>query len=167
MSRYVALVTFAYLVLLGAVRPALAQEARFQLYLAWTEPEIDGEPNEIVRTIYLTLGKDGKVAEQVRRDGLGRRRPGLSQQGVLGEDVEGRVKGRWKVVNAGTLVRLTAERTHTFAIWLTTDGKGSCSVRLEWRLKPGFKTYERWDPREQDTVEFGQPVVNRTSCSAF
>ncbi|SEM33178.1 hypothetical protein SAMN04515666_11026 [Bosea lupini] len=94
MSRYVALVTFACLVLLGAVRPALAQEARFQLYLAWTEPEIDGEPNEIVRTIYLTLGKDGKVAEQVRRDGLGRRRPGLSQQGVLGEDVEGRVKGR-------------------------------------------------------------------------
>ncbi|MBR3191902.1 hypothetical protein [Bosea sp. (in: a-proteobacteria)] len=166
MSRPFAL-AFTCLALLGIACPARAQEARFQLYLSWTEPEIDGEPNEIVRTIYLTLGKDGKVTEQVRRDGLGRRGPGLSQQGILGEDIEGRVKGRWKVVNAGTLVRLTAERSHTFAIWLTTDGKGSCSVRLEWRLKPGFKTYERWDPREQDTVEFGQPVVNRTSCSAF
>lgn len=167
MSRHFAFVAFVCLALLGAARPAFAQEARFQLYLSWTEPEIDDEPNEIVRTIYLTLGKDGRIKEQIRRDGLGKRRPGQFQEGVLGEDLNGQRAGRWKVVNAGTLVRLTAERSHTFAVWLTTDSKGSCSVRLEWRLKPGFKTYERWDPREQDTVRFGQPVVNRTSCSAF
>lgn len=167
MSRCFALAVCACLILLGAARPVLAQEARFQLYLSWTEPEIDDEPNEIVRTIYLTLGKDGRIAEQIRRGGLGKRRPGQFQEGVLGDDLNGQRAGRWKVVNAGTLVRLTAERSHTFAVWLTTDGKGSCSVRLEWRLKPGFKTYERWDPREQDTVRFGQPVVNRTSCSAF
>lgn len=167
MSRHFALVAFACLALLGAARPALAQEARFQLYLSWTEPEIDDEPNEIVRTINLTLGKDGRVTEQIRRDAPGRGPPRLSQQGALGGDVDGRVQGRWKVVNTATLVRLTAERSHTFAIWLTTDGKGSCSVRLEWRLKPGFKTYERWDLREQDTVKFGQPVVNHASCTAF
>ncbi|MCP4558979.1 MAG: hypothetical protein GY873_36340 [Bosea sp.] len=167
MSRRFALISFACLVLLGAACPALAQEARFQLYLSWTEPEIDDEPNEIVRTIHLTLGKDGRITEQIRRGAPGRGRPRQFQEGALGEDVDGRLKGRWKVVNEGTLVRLTAERSHTFAIWLTTDGKGSCSVRLEWRLKPGFKTYERWNPREQDTVKFGQPVVDRASCTAF
>lgn len=147
--------------------PALAQGARFELSLAWTEPEVDDEPIDRVQTIYLTLGAGGKVTEEIRERYPGRGRQGLQQSGALGEDVAGQRKGRWKVVNERTLVRLNAQSTHTFAIWVTTEPGGACSVRMEWRLKPGFTTYERWASRRQDTVKFGQPTVQHASCRAY
>lgn len=146
---------------------AAAQAVDFQLYLSWTEPRISDKPTDIVQTIYLTLNKDGSVKERVRQNGLRRRKYYQAQEGALGADLDGQRAARWKVVNEGTLVRLIAERTHTFAVWLTTDGKGSCAVKMEWRLKPGFKTYERWDLREQGTVMFGQPVPGYSSCRAY
>jgi len=167
-SRLACILALACLPVLVSVSAALAQEARFELSLAWTEPEIDEEPNHMNRTIYVTLGERGKVTEQVRRRyGGGQRGQGGSRTSVLGDDFDGTYQARWKVVNDRTLVRLAAERSHTFAIWLTHDGAGSCSVRLEWRLKPGFKTYERWAVRREETVRFNQPAVERASCRAY
>lgn len=167
MSRIVEITAAACLAAFSLAMPVCAQEARFQLALAWTEPEIGDVPSRFRRTIDVTLGQQGKVTEQVRRGSPGRGRQGHAQSGVLGEDIDGRHKGHWKVVNERTLVRLTAERSHTVAIWLTHDGAGSCSVRLEWRLKPGFTAYERWGVRREGTVRFGQPVVEHASCRSY
>lgn len=168
MNRPLTLAALAYFVLLGAVRPALAQEARFQLSLAWTVPEIAPEERTKAssRTIMVILGKGGTIQEMVSRNRGGRKRAGRLHEGSLGDELDGS-PARWKVLNETTLLRLKAERTHTFAIWLRTDGAHSCSVTLEWRLKPGFTVYEGWARRRDMAVRYNQPTVQQASCEVL
>ena len=151
-----------------AISPALAQEVRFQLSLAWTVPEI--EPRERIRpasrTITVILGKGGAVKEEVSRNRGGRQRAGRVHEGALGDELDGS-PARWKVLNETTLLRLKAERTHTFAIWLRTDGARSCSVTLEWRLKPGFTAYEAWARRRDIAIRYNQPTVQQATCEVL
>lgn len=168
MIRPLALAALTSLALPGVVRPALAQEARFHLSLAWTVPEI--EPQERTRpasrTITVILGKGGAVREEVSRNRGRRQRAGRVHEGSLGDELDGS-PARWKVLNETTLLRLKAERSHTFAIWLRTDGTRSCSVTLEWRLKPGFSAYEGWARRRGIAVRYNQPTVQRSSCEVL
>jgi len=167
-NRHLAFAALACLALLGAIRPALAQEARFLLSLAWTVPEI--EPRERTkpasRTITVILGKGGTVREVVSRNRGGRQRAGRLHEGALGDELDGS-PARWKVLNETTLLRLKAERSHTFAIWLRTDGARSCSVTLEWRLKPGFTVYEGWARRRDLAVRYSQPTVQQATCEVL
>ena len=153
---------------LQAVSSASAQEARFQLSLAWTVPET--APQQRIkassRTIMVTLGKGGTVREVVSRNRGGRKRAGRLHEGALGDELDGS-PARWKVLNESTLLRLKAERSHTFAIWLRTDGARSCSVTLEWRLKPGFTTYEGWARRRDLAVRYNQPTVQQATCEVL
>lgn len=169
MSRHLALVTFACLGLLGTIRPALAQDARFHLALAWTIPEIEPQERAVRtnRTIMVVLSKGGIVTEEVTRHGgrsAGRGRI-RTQEGSLGSEVDGRAL--WKVLNENTLLRLVAERSHTFAIRLRTDGARSCSVTLEWRLKPGFTAYEDWTRGLDTPVRYRQPIVRQSTCTVL
>ncbi|MEI5666739.1 hypothetical protein WBO78_17450 [Bosea sp. CCNWLW174] len=164
MSRHLALAATACLALIGAVCPAFAQEARFRLSLAWTVPEIAPEQRTRLasRTLTVILGKGGAVREEVNRNRGGR---GRVREGALGDDLDARA--RWKVLNENTLLRLVAERSHTFAIWLRTDGTRSCSVTLEWRLKSGFTAYEGWARRRDIPIRYSQPKVEQATCEVL
>lgn len=168
MKRHLALAAMACLTVFGTARPARAQEVRFRLSLAWTVPEI--EPRERIRpasrTITVILGKGGAVKEEVSRNRGGRQRAGRVHEGALGDELDGS-PARWKVLNETTLLRLKAERTHTFAIWLRTDGARSCSVTLEWRLKPGFTAYEAWARRRDIAIRYNQPTVQQATCEVL
>lgn len=176
MIHPLALAAVACLTLLGAAGPALAQEARFQLSLAWTVPEIEPEERTRLssRTLTVVLGKGGAVKEEVTRHGGGRGGRGgrgwrgersRVHEGALGDELGGRV--RWRVLNENTLVRLVNERSHTFAIRLQTDGARSCSVTLEWRLKPGFTAYDGWARRRDIPIRYGQPTVQQSTCTVL
>ncbi|MCV9937213.1 hypothetical protein OIU35_12670 [Boseaceae bacterium BT-24-1] len=145
-----------------------ADEPRFQLTLAWTVEEVEPEPRTRHHglSMQITLRSGGRISETFRRI---ERRRGLSrlQEGGLGDDLEGRLPGRWKVVNGQTLVRLSAEPSHTFAIWLRTDGQKSCTATLEWRLKAGFRAFERHARRRDTVVRFRQPQVEAAACEVL
>ncbi|PTM42355.1 hypothetical protein [Bosea sp. 124] len=159
------------LVALAHAPAAMAQDVQFRLSVAWTVEVIEPEPRSRLAggTFLLTLGKGGKVTElftdnQRRR---GRGRSARLKEGELGEDIDGRFVSQWKVVNERTLVRLVARPSHTFAIWLKTDGARSCTVSLEWRLKPGFTSYEGWSRRREIRTKFLQPTVQHARCEVL
>jgi hypothetical protein len=163
-NRPLALAAFAGLSLLGPATDTLAQEARFQLLLAWTVPEIAPEERSRLasRTLTVILGKGGTVREEINRNHGGR---GRVREGALGDGLDARA--HWKVLNENTLLRLVAERSHTFAIRLQTDGARSCSVTLEWRLKPGFTAYEGWARRRDVPIRYRQPTVQQAACTVL
>lgn len=162
--RSAPLIAIASLLGLQAISPATAQEARFQLSLAWTVTEIEPEQRTRLasRTLTVILGKGGAVREDVNRNRGGR---GRVREGALGDDLDARA--RWKVLNETTLLRLVAERSHTFAIWLRTDGVRSCSVTLEWRLKPGFTAYEGWARRRDIPIRYSRPTIQQATCEVL
>lgn len=169
MIRPLALAALTGLGLLGPIRPALAQEARFHLALAWAIPEIEPRERTVQanRTIMVVLSKGGIVQEEVTRHGgrsAGRGRIN-TQEGSLGNEVEGRAL--WRVLDQNTLLRLVAERSHTFAIRLRTDGARSCSVTLEWRLKSGFVAYEDWTRGRDTPTRYRQPIVRQSTCTVL
>jgi hypothetical protein len=163
-NRHLTLSTFACLGLLGPAHPTFAQEARFRLSLAWTVTEIEPAQRTRLasRTLTVALGKGGAVREHVNRNRGGR---GRVREGALGDDLDARA--RWKVLNETTLLRLVAERSHTFAIWLRTDGARSCWATLEWRLKPGFAAYEGWARRRDVPIRYRQPTVQQATCEVL
>ncbi|MFA6965044.1 hypothetical protein [Bosea sp. (in: a-proteobacteria)] len=166
----IAIVLACPLASVGHAPAALAQDAQFRLSLAWTIQEIEPEQRSRLAggTFLVTLGKGGKVTEQFTGNRGGRRgRQARFREGELGEDLDGRFVSQWKVVNESTLVRLSARRSHTFAIWLKTDGSRSCTVLLEWRLKPGFTQYEGWAQRRGIWMSFVQPTVQQASCDVM
>ena len=167
MNPRLALIAASSLGLLGSSPDALAQEARFHLSLGWTVPEIEPEEEDrfVGRTIIVTLGKGGKVREEVSRSHGRRKRGGRVSEGALGGDLDGRA--RWKVLNERTLLRLVTERSHTFSVRLQTDGTRSCAVTLEWRLKPGFTVYEGWARRRAIPIRYRQPTVEQASCTVL
>jgi hypothetical protein len=145
-----------------------AAEASFRLQMQWVEDEFEPESRSRDRGLQMdvSLVSNGQVREIFSWTNRRQRRARL-QEGELGDDVDGRLPGRWKVVNETTLVRLSAERSHTLAIWLRTDGSRSCSISLEWRLKPGFKAYERFARRRDQQIRFMQPRVRLATCEAL
>lgn len=158
--------------LLALAFPAAANaEARFRLSLSWVTHEI--EPVERARsvqsTFLVTLSDKGKVTEAFTRTGGGRRRNTMTREreAGLGDELGGRFAAQWKVVNQNTLVRVAARPSHTFAIWLRTDGRNACSISVEWRLKPGFSVYEGWSRGRQVETRFSHPTLQHASCEVL
>ncbi|WP_332696079.1 hypothetical protein [Bosea sp. (in: a-proteobacteria)] len=166
-----ALLQLAVLLTFGCVPEALAQEARFRLDLAWVTHEI--EPVERARPVHstflVTLSDKGKVSETFIRSGGGRRRNPMTREreAGLGDELGGRFAAQWRVVNQNTLVRVAARPSHTFAIWLRTDGSKSCTISVEWRLKPGFTVYEGWSRRRRVETRFSHPTLQQATCEVL
>lgn len=167
----------AYLPLVGALLlsglfvSAAHAEARFRLSLAWVTPIVEPRPHDrLVQTSFIvTLADKGKVTEAVTRT-TGRRRQSVSMQereADLGDELGGRSGAQWRVLNESTLVRVAARPSHTFAIWLRTDGSRSCTVSLEWRLKPGFTYFEGRSRRGREPRFFTQPRVEAATCEVL
>lgn len=153
------------------VPSAADAEARFRVTASWVENQI--EPEERARNMHftylITLGNDKKVRE-ISQMHLERRRAGpadQSRESQLGETGGGRALTQWKVVNESTLVRLTGWPSHTFAIWLRTQGDRSCTASLEWRLKPGFTIYESWSSIRGQYRKFTEPAWPRATCEVL
>lgn len=153
----------------GHAPAALAQDAQFRLSLAWTVEEIEPDVRSRLQggTFLVTLGKGGKVTEQFTRSHGRRAKRSRFREGELGDDMDGRFVARWKVVNQNTLVRLLAMPSHTFAIWVKTDGGHACTVSLEWRLKPGQASYDGWLQRGDRMIRFKDPTVQQAQCEAL
>ncbi|WP_332682898.1 hypothetical protein [Bosea sp. (in: a-proteobacteria)] len=158
--------------LLALSFPAAAHaEAKFRLAVFWIDTEI--EPEERVRNLHftylVTLGADKKVREVIERHPAIRRAGPSSQsrEAQLGEVDGGRALNQWKVVNENTLVRLTGCPSHTFAIWLRTQGDRSCTASLEWRLKPGFTVYESWGSGRSRYRKFAEPTWPSAKCEVL
>ncbi|WP_156640221.1 hypothetical protein [Bosea sp. PAMC 26642] len=151
---------------------AVAQNAQFRLTMAWTQdPTEAGERSRLVMSrLLVTLMPGAKVLESYTR--LRGGRPGRRtrvQEGELGEDFSGVIVGRWRVLNAHSLIRLAAHTTHTFTIRLTTDGLRSCSIALEWRAKDGVSTLveQRQTRRGPRVDSFTQPTVHQANCEVM
>lgn len=171
LTKPAALLCLPLLLFVGCISPAAAQTARFRVIVSWTLNEI--EPKQKSRstssTYLVTLHGGKSVSEQVTRQ-FGRRARDVRQstrEAALGEDQDRRFPTQWKVVNETTLLRLSGRRSHTFAIWLRTDGSRSCSVTAEWRLKPGHSVYETWAPGRKVKMLFTEPTDQRTSCEVL
>lgn len=150
---------------------ARAQEVKFRVTVSWVQHEI--EPQKRSRatssTYVITLRNGKSVTEElVRRYGqrAGQVRRG-SRQIDLGEETTGRFPTQWKVINEHTLLRVSGRPSHTFAIWIRTDGDRSCTASAEWRLKPGFTVYETWAPKRAVKMIFAEPTERQTSCEVM
>ncbi len=167
---------FACLLIVGALfLPVLFSstahaEVRFRLSLAWVTPVIEPRPGDrlVQASFMVTLADKGKVTETVSRTS-GRRRQSSFQEreADLGDELGGRSGAQWRVLNESTLVRVAARPSHTFAIWLRTDGSRSCTVSLEWRLKPGFTAFEGRSRRDREPRIYTQPRVQEATCEVL
>ena len=159
-------------VLLGLLpQIASAQEARFRIDARWVTNEI--EPRQASRNVQMSLTVTLKNGKTVREDsehraGNGRARASHSSRETdFGEEGGRRAPIVWKVVNENTLVRLAGWPSHTFAIWVRTNGSTSCSATLEWRLKPGFQVYEGWARRRHTPIRFAEPSSPSADCTVL
>ncbi|MFC5395973.1 hypothetical protein [Bosea vestrisii] len=153
-----------------AITPAAAQEARFRVTVSWMQHEI--EPRQQSRptsSTYLVTLRGNTVHEEfVHR--AGRRARGIrqaSRETALGEDMNGRFTTKWTVISQNTLLRVAARPSHTFAIWLRTDGTRSCTALAEWRLKPGHSVYETWAPKRRVKMLFSEPTEQSAECEVL
>ncbi|MCP4558983.1 MAG: hypothetical protein GY873_36360 [Bosea sp.] len=170
MSALVALRTMplALVLLGGPTQSALAGEVRFRIDGHWISNQIEPQQasSAVLMRIWLTL-KDGKALHERVERRQGTRTMDLAL--ALRETEFGKENGRrgpvvWKVVNDTTLVRLNGWPSHTFAIWVRTNGGTSCTATLEWRLKPGFTAYEGWDRRLKAPIRYSEPSAPGATC---
>lgn len=159
-------------VLLGLVPQATsAQEARFRIDARWITNEI--EPLQTSRNVQMSILvtlKNGKTVHEDTELRAGNRRMRSSRRSRetdFGEDGGKRAAITWKVVNETTLVRLTGWPSHTFAIWVRTNGSTSCTATLEWRLKPGFRAYEGWARHRRTPIRFTEPSSPSADCTVL
>lgn len=149
-----------------------ASAAEFRIWLDWTIRETSPHPT----THYAGLEISVVLSDGNRfRERMTRKMPGgrsreftTNSADALGNEFSARsTKQAWRVVDERTLVRLAALRTHTWAMWLTTDGGRSCSVRVEWRLKPGEEAFEAWAPQRRIRFRFVEPQVRNATCEVI
>lgn len=160
----------AALLLLLPFASAANAEARFRLSLAWVTPVIEPRLGDrlVQASFTVTLADKGKVTETLTRTSGRRRQSSFREREAdLGDELGGRSSAQWRVLNESTLVRVAARPSHTFAIWLRTDGSRSCTVSLEWRLKPGFTAFEGRSRRDGEPRRYTQPRVQEATCEVL
>lgn len=170
MSRHLAPAALACLALLGPLpQAASANEAKFRITASWIVNYIEPQQRSAMVNYEYTviLREGGKIEERVvSRVGQNWRGDRLMQaEASLGNGV--RPEKIWKVVNETTLVRLVARNSHTFAIWLRTQGKDSCSATLEWRLKPGFTAFEEPQKPGKPVLRFSEHSWLNVRCDVL
>ena len=157
--------------LILAPQATSAQEARFRIDARWISNEI--EPLQASRNVQMSLMvtlKNGKTVREDSEHRAGNRRARAShssRETDFGEEGGRRAPIVWKVVNEHTLVRLAGWPSHTFAIWVRTNGSASCTATLEWRLKPGFQAYEGWARRRHTPIRFTEPSSPSADCTVL
>lgn len=150
---------------------ASAAEVRFRIDAQWITNEI--EPSQAARNVHMSITmtlKNDKTVQEDAQYRTGNRRARLShwsRETDFGEEGGKRAPVMWKVVNESTLVRLVGRPSHTFAIWVRTNGSTSCTATLEWRLKPGFRTYEGWARHRQIPIKFTEPSAPSARCEVL
>ena len=150
---------------------ACASEAKFRITATWIFNYVEPKPRSVLaQSSYLvTLKRDGTVTERTETT-IGNGWPGASlveTEAGLGGDRSGPRRKVWKVVNETTLVRLLARDSHTFAIWLRTQGQDSCTATLEWRLKPGFTLYDSPKRPGKPQARFTEPSAVNARCDVL
>ena len=165
MKRPLALPALACLALLGlGAQEAAAGDVTFRIRTAWAFNYIEPprKSYQTLTTFFVTLKADGSITERLEAgSSVG------EADTMLGEARGGRGSITWKVVNETTLVRLLARDSHTFAIWVRTQGKDSCTATLEWRLKPGFTSYEIRNRSGKVTARFSDPGWPTARCDVL
>jgi hypothetical protein len=160
------------LVLLGLWPQAVsANEAKFRITATWIINYVEPKARSVLtrRSYTVTLKRDGTVTERLERT-TGNGWAGstlLELDKELGEVGGKRRSTTWKVVNETTLVRLVARESHTFAIWLRTQGTDSCTATLEWRLKPGFTLFEAPTKPNRPQIRFAEPSWPNARCDVL
>lgn len=173
MSALVALRTMPLaLVLLGLVPQATsAKEATFRVTATWIANLVEPRQRSVLNrySYTVTLRDNGSVEERVESTiGNGWAGSSISQtEADLGAGHGKSGRKTWKVVNETTLVRLVARESHTFVVWLRTQGKDSCTATLEWRLKPGFTLYESPKRKGKPLVRFTEPSWPNARCDVL
>lgn len=162
MNRPLVLAALACFCLLP--QAASAADVTFRIRTAWAFNYVapPRKSYQMLNTFFVTLKADGSITERIE-EGSGVRETGS----VLGHARGGRGSVTWKVVNETTLVRLVAATSHTFAIWVRTQGKDSCTATLEWRLKPGFTNYEVRDRSGKVTAKLSEPIWPSARCDVL
>ena len=158
---------------LALMSPPAAQssEAKFRITTTWTVNYVEPRSRSVMtqNSYFVTLKSDGTVTERTETR-IGNGWPGAN---LLETDTElgggdGRPRRKvWKVINDTTLVRLLARNSHTFAIWLKTQGKDSCTATLEWRLKPGFTLYDSPRRKGKPQARFTEPSSVNARCDVL
>lgn len=172
MRWHLAPAAFSCLALPGSLpQTASANEAKFRITATWIVNYVEPKARTVLtrRTYTVTLKRDGTVSERLERTvGNGWAGSTLFEMDKgLGEAGDTRRRTIWKVVNDTTLVRLVARESHTFAIWLRTQSKDSCTATLEWRLKPGFTLYEAPKKKNKPQVRFTDPSWPNARCDVL
>lgn len=149
---------------------AFAKEAKFRITATWIFNYVEPKPRSaLAQSSHLvTLKSDGTVTERTETR-IGNGWPGanlIETDAELGGSRNPRRKV-WKVVNETTLVRLLARDSHTFAIWLRTQGQDSCTATLEWRLKPGFTLYDSPKRPGKPQARFTEPSAVNARCDVL
>lgn len=150
---------------------ASADEATLRITATWIINYVEPKPRSVLtrRSYFVTLKSDGTVKERLEsvtgNKSSGRRSRELDKG--LGEVGGERRFTTWKVVNETTLVRLVARESHTFVIWVKTQGKDACTATLEWRLKPGFTLYDVLKKRGKPQARFTEPSWPNARCDVL
>ncbi|MCP4558981.1 hypothetical protein [Bosea sp. (in: a-proteobacteria)] len=150
---------------------ASAEEAKFRITTSWIVNYVEPKPRSVMQqnSYFVSLKSDGTVTERTETR-IGNGWPGanlLETDTELGGGDRGQRRKVWRVVNETTLVRLLARESHTFAIWLRTQGKDSCTATLEWRLKPGFTLFESPKKPGKPVVRFAEPSWPTARCDVL
>lgn len=148
-----------------------AEEAKFRITTSWIVNYVEPKPRSVMQqnSYFVSLKSDGTVTERTETR-IGNGWPGANlvetDTELGGSDSRPRRKV-WRVVSETTLVRLLARESHTFAIWLRTQGKDSCTATLEWRLKPGFTLFEAPKKPGKPVVRFAEPSWPTARCDVL
>lgn len=163
MKRTLVLAVAACLSLLPQAVSA-AGDVTFRIRAAWAFNYIEPQRRsyQTLTTFFVTLKANGSITERVESGSAVN-----EADATLGEARGGRGSVTWKVVNETTLVRLRAYTSHTFAIWVRTQGKDSCTATLEWRLKPGFTNYEARIKSGKVIAKLSEPMWPSARCDVL
>lgn len=145
------------------------KEAQFRITATWITNYVEPRQRSVIskRSYTVTLNANGNVEERVE-SWIGNGWAGSSVVRTdtdLGDSAPRRKA--WKVVNETTLVRLLARPSHTFVIWLRTEGDRSCTATLEWRLKPGFTVFEGPKRQGRQQARFTEPSWPNARCDVL
>lgn len=158
-------------VMAGLPQTASADEAKFRITATWIFNYVEPKPRSVMAqsSHLVTLKRDGTVTERTETT-VGNGWPSanlVETEAGLGGGHGGPRRKVWKVVNETTLVRLLARESHTFAIWLRTQGRDSCTATLEWRLKPGFTLYDSPKRPGKPQARFTEPSAVNARCDVL
>lgn len=174
LSRSVAALLAAIWMLCALVPDmALASEPRFRVTLHWSGKEV----SPLQRTFrtyfevnFALIGGRG-VEERVTNDAspLNKRwSPNRTKTLAFGDEYAvGRFPAVWRVINDRTLIRIVAYPTHSWIVRVSTDGRSTCSVSFEWRLKEGLSEFRGWSNQRKVETRWVDPVIRSSQCEVL